>query len=115
MAYLLSVLAMLVTINAGGRILVALDREPLAIALSVVAVGAHFLPFARAFCTPMFALLGWVLVPLGLVGLLVGWTVDPRAAAAAAVLAGLAMLVITVVDAYRPFPGSSRRLRAASD
>lgn len=102
----------------GGRILVALDREPLAIALSVVAVGAHFLPFARAFCTPMFAVLGWVMVPLGLVGLLVGWTVDPRAAAAAAVPVGLAMLVIIVVDAHRPIRsirGFPQGLRTAAE
>ncbi len=63
---------MLVTINAGGRTLVALDREPLTIAVSVDAVGAYFLPFARAFRTPMFAVLGYVMTPLGLVGLVLG-------------------------------------------
>ena len=46
----------------------------------VLAVGLHFLPFARAFDTPMFTRLGVVMTVPGGTGLLLGlaWTQQRR-------------------------------------
>ena len=98
LTYLASVVGMLVLIRLGTTLL---DDSGLRPALIVVAVGLHFLPFARAFHTPMFALLGSLMAVLGGVGLVLGWAWDERAAAGAAVLTGIVMLVVIAADAGR--------------
>lgn len=71
----------------------------------VLAVGLHFLPFARAFDTPMFTRLGVVMTVLGGTGLLLGLAWTATAAAVAAVVTGLVMLVIITDDALSDRPG----------
>ena len=77
----------------------AADRPGLRPAVIVVAVGLHFLPFAAAFHTPMFTRLGTLMALIGAIGVGLGWLLDPRWAAAAAVLTGVVMLVVIAADA----------------
>ena len=65
----------------------------------MLAVGAHFLPFAAAFHTPMFGPLGLVMVALGGLGLLLGLWWTNTAAPSVAVVAGLVMLALISADA----------------
>ena len=58
----------------------------------VAVVGAHFLPFARAFHAPVFTPLAWTLIGLAVVGTVASIVVSPLAAAWTAVLAGVALL-----------------------
>ena len=97
--YLGSVVAMLVLIRLGSALLPDARVDDLRPALIVVAVGAHFLPFARAFHTPMFTVLGSIMVALGTAGLGLGWWWDERAAAASAVVTGVVMLAVIATDA----------------
>lgn len=97
--YLASVAGMLLVIRVGSTFLPEAQRSDLRPALIVVAVGAHFVPFAHAFRAPFFRGLGWAMVVIGAVGLLLGIAWDPRVAAAAAVLAGLVMLGAISFDA----------------
>ncbi|MDN6178465.1 MAG: hypothetical protein L0J08_07975, partial [Micrococcaceae bacterium] len=64
-----------------------------------LAVGAHFLPYARAFAAPIFLWLGSVMVALGIAGLALGLTSTVVAAPAAAVAAGFVLLIGSAVDA----------------
>ncbi len=100
--YLSSVVGMLVLIRLGTVLLYDAGSAGLQPALIVVAVGLHFLPFAKAFHTPMFVVLGSLMTLLGAAGLVLGWVWDERAAAASAVVSGIAMLVVIAVDAGRP-------------
>lgn len=76
--YGLSVTAMVLAIVAGANVLTrAVDWPELVLCWVVIVVGAHFVPFARAFSAPVFLMLGWALVVIGISG-------------GAAVLAGLA-------------------------
>ncbi len=99
LVYLASVVGMLVLIRLGTALLDAADRPGLRPAVIVVAVGLHFLPFAAAFHTPMFTRLGTLMAVIGAVGLALGWLVDARWAAGAAVLTGVVMLVVIAADA----------------
>ena len=99
--YLSSVVVMIAVIQAGRAILHTAERPDVAPAIIVIAVGLHFLPFARAFRTPMFARLGIVMTALGGMGLLLGLAWTATAAAAAAVTSGLVMLVVITEDALR--------------
>ena len=99
--YLGSVVGMLVLIRVGTALLDHAGRDGLRPAVIVVAVGLHFMPFAAAFHTPMFKVLASVMAVLGAAGLGLGWVWDDRAAAAAAVVTGVAMLVVITVDAGR--------------
>ncbi|MEO5608326.1 MAG: hypothetical protein ABIQ61_02480 [Ornithinibacter sp.] len=109
LVYPASVLGMLLLIRLGSAVVDAADRPGLRSAVIVVAVGLHFLPFAAAFHTPMFTRLGTLMALIGATGLAVGWLVDPRWAAAAAVLTGVAMLVVIAADAAaRVRPGRGR-------
>ena len=99
--YLGSVVGMLVLIRVGTALLDHAGRDGLRPAVIVVAVGLHFMPFAAAFHTPMFHVLGSVMAVLGAAGLGLGWVWDDRAAAAAAVVTGVVMLVVITVDAGR--------------
>lgn len=100
--YLVTVVAMLLLIRLGTALLPAAERDDLRPAVIVVAVGLHFLPFARAFHAPVFTRLGAVMTVLGVAGLLGGLLWSPAAAAAAAVLAGLVMLALIALDARTP-------------
>jgi len=96
--YLGSVVGMLVLIRLGTVLLDDAGRDGLRPALIVVAVGLHFLPFASAFRTPMFRVLGSTMVVLGTSGLVVGWAAGGTWAAAAAVASGITMLVVIAAD-----------------
>lgn len=108
--YLVSVAGMLVLIRLGSTLLDDAGRIGLRPALIVVAVGLHFLPFAKAFHTPMFMVLGSLMAVLGAAGLGLGWVWDQRAAAASAVLTGILMLVVIAGDAGRAHSGPGRRV-----
>lgn len=100
--YLGSVIGMLVLIRVGTALLDDAGRDGLRPAVIILAVGLHFVPFAAAFHTPMFKVLGSVMAVLGAAGLGLGWVRDDRAAAAAAVVTGVVMLVVITADAGRP-------------
>lgn len=86
----------LAAIALGSRLLDSLGHAGLRPALIAAVVGLHFLPFAWAFGERHFLPLGAALVGLGVLGLVLGAAGVPRAADAAAVLAGLVMLVLLV-------------------
>lgn len=100
LVYLISVVGMVVLIRLGTVLLDDANRSGLRPALIIVAVGLHLLPFARAFHTPMFLVLGSLMTVLGGTGLLLGWLWDEQGAAASAVVTGIAMLVVIARDAY---------------
>ena len=93
LVYLASVVGMLVLIRL-GRLALGDDHEDVVPGVIVLAVGLHFLPFARAFHTPLFRRLGLVMAALGVVSLVLGLAWTPVATAAAAVLTGVTMLVL---------------------
>ncbi|ROR90862.1 hypothetical protein EDD33_1711 [Nocardioides aurantiacus] len=97
--YLLSVVGMLLLIRVGSAVLGHLDHAELRPPVIVAAVGAHFLPFARAFRTPVFWTLGWVMVAIGAVGVVGGWFGGTSTAAAVTVVAGIVMLAVITRDA----------------
>ena len=99
--YLGSVIGMLVLIRVGTALLDDAGRGGLRPAVIVMAVGLHFVPFAAAFHTPMFKVLGSIMAVLGAAGLGLGWIWDGCAAAAAAVVTGVVMLVVITADAGR--------------
>jgi hypothetical protein len=100
--YVVSVVGMLVLIRLGTVLLHDANIGGLRPALIVVAVGLHFLPFAKAFKAPMFLLLGTLMAVLGTAGLVLGWVWDEWAAATSAVVTGLVMLLVIAGDARRP-------------
>lgn len=105
------VIGELAAINLGSRALTAAGHVQLRPALIVVAVGLHFIPFARTFGERMFYWLGGLVATLGAVGLVAGFLGTAHSADAAAVAAGLVMLVIITLYArgrFAPRPGSGR-------
>lgn len=67
--YGLSVVAMVVAIPVGARVLSgALDKPNAVLVWVVLVVGAHFLPFANAFHLPVFRWLSASLVVVALIG-----------------------------------------------
>lgn len=101
LVYLGSVAGMLVLIQVGTLVLNNAGKTELGPSLTVIAVGLHFLPFAAVFHTPMFIPLGTIMAALGTAGLVLGWNLDVRAGASAAVIAGLVMLILIALDAAR--------------
>lgn len=100
--YGISVTVMVLAIIAGARVLDASGRAELVVVWVVLCVGAHFLPFARAFAVPVFARLGLVLIGLAVVGGVVALTTASAVApAATAVLAGLALLAAALSPGLR--------------
>ncbi|GAA1361403.1 hypothetical protein GCM10009596_19490 [Arthrobacter rhombi] len=97
--YLAGLAGMFAIMFVGSRILTGLDRVSVQPAVIVLAVGVHFLPYARAFGAPVFARLGAALAVVGLLGLAAGLAITPVAASAAAVIAGLVLLLGISVDA----------------
>lgn len=106
--YLVSVVAMVVLIVGGARLLASFDRSELTVAWVVCVVGAHFVPFARAFGRATFRVMGWGMLSIGIAGL-AGGLASPVAASAAGVAAGLWMFAVMVVDAIgRPLVNGRR-------
>ncbi|WP_156718282.1 MULTISPECIES: hypothetical protein [unclassified Nocardioides] len=87
-----SVTLMAVAIVVGARAWVALDLEAVVLPWVVLVVGAHFLPFARAFGAPVFTRLGGLLVLVGGAGAVAAGLGVGDAAPVAGLLAGLALL-----------------------
>lgn len=93
--YGICVVAMLVAVPLGARLLTVADLEHLVRVWVVLVVGLHFLPFARAFGTPLFTRLGVALVGVALVGAAlatVSGADDDTWPAATAVAAGFVLL-----------------------
>jgi hypothetical protein len=91
--YWLAVLAMVVAIPLGSLVINrVLERPELTLPWVVLVLGAHFLPFARAFRAPIFAQLGLALVALAVAGAVVALLVDARAAVWLAIAAGFVLL-----------------------
>lgn len=81
-AYGLSVVAMLVALPVGARVLTGVLGEPDAVLPWVVlVVGLHFLPFAGAFAMPVFRWLAAALVAVAVAGGLGVLTTDGATAA----------------------------------
>ena len=97
------VLGELALIAIGSRLLVSAGHPQVRPALIVTVVGLHFLPFASAFGVRMFYWLGGSLTALGGIGLIAGLIGVGHAAEAAAVAAGLTMLVIIAAYARGAF------------
>lgn len=85
-----------VLLVVGSRVLVSSDHKELATPWVALVVGLHFLPFARAFGTPMFRRLGWTLIALGMVG---GFAATLVGEAAGVVVAGVVSGVVLLVFA----------------
>lgn len=82
-----------VLLLGGTRLLVAHGRDELATPWVALVVGLHFLPFARAFGTPLFAWLGGAMIGLGVGGGVLALAVGSAAGAVVAgVLSGVVLL-----------------------
>ncbi|MGJ6979684.1 hypothetical protein ACSDQ9_04015 [Aestuariimicrobium soli] len=92
LVYLASVVAM-VAVFVIGRLLLPDRLAHLQVSIVTMAVGAHFLPFAKAFAQPFFTRLGATMLVQGAVGFVLGffWHDGP---AALAVFTGLTILVM---------------------
>ena len=101
LVYIGGLLGMFAIMFAGLRWLESIGHEEAQPAVIALAVGAHFLPYARAFAAPVFLWLGACLVVLGLVGLALGTTVTVVAAPACAVAAGFVLLIGCALEALR--------------
>lgn len=97
------VLAMVVAILVGARVLNAVGEPDLVRLWVVLVVGLHFVPFASAFGQPLFARLGATMVVVaavaGVASPWVGW-----APQGGAVAGGLALLVFALLGLVRPQP-----------
>lgn len=91
--YWISVGLMVLSFIVGAQLLMRVfDATYLTPAWVAFAVGAHFVPFARTFGAPVFAVLGVAMMAETVVGGALAVLVDERFAAAAAVAVGLTML-----------------------
>ncbi len=107
--YVACVAGELALINLGSRALTTAGDGELQPALIAAVVGLHFIPFAWAFHERMFFWLGGLVCVLGATGLLAGAMGVGHGAEAAAVLAGLVMLIVITVYArgrFAPRPSS---------
>jgi len=109
--YGVSVAAMAAAIPLGTILLTrAFDRTDLTVLWVVAVVGAHFLPFSRAFDAPVFVWLGAAMVAIAALGAVVTLASGSNTAPAwFAVIAGVALLGFVVVGArMAPAPTSAR-------
>lgn len=108
--YGLSVLAMVVAIPLGARFLTdLLDRPDAVLPWVVLVVGAHFLPFARAFGLPVFRWLAASLVAVAIVGAVPTLVRDSATAAAwTGVAAGFVLLAFSAVGPRLTAAGGPR-------
>lgn len=97
--YGVSVVAMVVAIPVGAAIITNVLGQPNAVLVWVVfVVGAHFLPFARAFELPVFGWLALSLIVVAALGAGLSLTFDPAAAAGwTGVAAGFVLLFFAAV------------------
>ncbi|WP_344484087.1 hypothetical protein [Glycomyces endophyticus] len=94
--YWICVAAEVVAIPLGASVINNVFEQPdLTVCWVVLVVGAHFLPFARAFDAPVFTSLGWVLIGLAVAGGALALATGAVAAAATAVLAGAALFLFS--------------------
>jgi gamma-glutamylcyclotransferase (GGCT)/AIG2-like uncharacterized protein YtfP len=113
--YLISVVAMLAAFPVGGWLFTRVfDQPALVLPWVVLAVGLHFLPFARAFRAGIFAALAWTLIAIAVVGGVLTVLVDPRASPWTGVAAGFALLAFSAVGAIHQ-PESGGRHMASDD
>lgn len=108
--YGVCVIGELAAINLGSRALTAAGHDDVRPALIAAVVGLHFIPFAWTFGERMFSWLGGLVATLGAAGLAAGFMGIPRAADAAAVTAGLVMMIIINLYArgrFSPLPAST--------
>ncbi len=97
--YWLCVIGEALAIPIGVLVLVRLNQPTLTPAWVVLVVGAHFLPFARAFRVPLFTLLAWSLIVVAVIGGLVTAMGAARGATTAGVIAGFLLLAFAVAGA----------------
>ncbi|MEO6604789.1 MAG: hypothetical protein ABIN55_04175 [Aeromicrobium sp.] len=97
--YRLSVVAEIVAIPLGAAVINnVLDRPELTVLWVVAVVGLHFLPFARAFDTTMYAWLGWAMIAIATCGIAATLATGRDSTAAwFAVTAGIVVLGFCVV------------------
>lgn len=97
--YLVSVAAMGVAIPAGAAIISnALSRPNAALPWVVFVVGAHFVPFARAFQLPIFRWLSASLIAISIIGAVATLALDSTAAAGwTGVSAGFVLLICSAI------------------
>jgi hypothetical protein len=94
--YWICVAAEVVAIPLGASLINnVLDQPDLTVCWVVLVLGAHFLPFARAFDAPVFTPLGWILIGLAIAGGALTLATSAVAAAATAVLAGVVLLLFS--------------------
>ncbi len=95
-----------VAIVLGAQVLVRLLHSPeLVLPWVVLVVGVHFVPFARAFRVPLFAVLGWTLIAVAVVGGVLTVALGAAAAVPAAltgVVAGFVLLAFAGAGGTRP-------------
>ncbi|MQM24530.1 hypothetical protein [Glycomyces albidus] len=100
--YWICVAAEVVAIPLGASVINnVLEQPDLTVCWVVLVVGAHFLPFARAFAAPVFTPLGWILVGLAVAGGALTLATSAVAAAATAVLAGAVLLGFSALGGRR--------------
>lgn len=107
--YRLSVVAMVVAIPAGARLLTAGGHAELVLPWVVLVVGLHFVPFAPAFGAPLFRALGLALAGAATAGAVAARAGVPDAPAWTGVVAGLLLLAAAaspLVPRLRPATGS---------
>ncbi|GGR66984.1 hypothetical protein GCM10010197_38160 [Nocardioides luteus] len=114
LVYLGGIVFMLVGIFLGRKLLAAQGLEGAEGAVIAFFVGAHFLPYARAFHAPLFTTIGVTLMAIGAAGVVLAAVWSVTAGAAAAVVAGLAMLAIISADAWRTRAAVAQRESAAA-
>lgn len=108
--YGVSVVAMVVAIPVGARILSdALDKPNTVLVWVVFVVGAHFLPFAHAFRLPVFRWLSTSLVVIAIIGAVPTLAFNSATAAGwTGVAAGFVLLLFSAAGPHLSHPNTSR-------
>ena len=91
--YWSAVVLLVILIPVGANLLRWMHHPELVVPWVVLIVGAHFLPFARAFGVPLFLRLACTMMTLGLIGGVLAVAVSPDAGTlVAGVLSGFVLL-----------------------
>lgn len=101
-----------VAIPLGAQVLIRVFHQPeLVLVWVVFVVGVHFLPFARAFGAPLFAVLGVVLIAVATIGGLVTATASPLGSPWTGVVAGFVLLAFAGLGGLQqaPVPAQASR------
>ncbi|MEO6881275.1 MAG: hypothetical protein ABI181_10075 [Mycobacteriaceae bacterium] len=114
--YGFAVVAMVVAIPVGARILSdVLDRPSAVLVWVVFVVGAHFLPFAHAFHLPVFRLLAASLVVVAIIGAVPTLTSNSEAAAGwTGVAAGFVLLFFSAAGPHLSRSSAARSAGSVS-